>query len=61
MIFFFYFFQMIETGCFKELNALGPNSWPPDLLINHPTPNNENKGCFPFRRKVILLILNFKI
>lgn len=44
---------MIETECFKELNVLGPNNTPtPDLLINHPPPNNENKGCFPFRRQV---------
>ena len=46
-------FQMIETECFKELNVLGPNNTPtPDLLINHPPPNNENRGCFPFRRQV---------
>lgn len=45
---------MIETECFKELNVLGPNNTPtPDLLINHPSSNNEDKGCFPFRRKVI--------
>lgn len=44
--------EMIETECFKELNVLGPNNTPtPDLLINHPPPNNENRGCFPFRRQ----------
>lgn len=49
---------MIETECFKELNVLGPNNTPtPDLLINHPPPNNENRGCFPFRRQVDLFLL----
>lgn len=44
--------EMIETECFKELNVLGPNNTPtPDLLVNHPPPNNEDRGCFPFRRK----------
>ncbi|XP_043268503.1 G protein-coupled receptor kinase 2 isoform X1 [Venturia canescens] len=44
--------EMIETECFKELNVLGPNSSPtPDLLVNYPPANNENRGCFPFRRK----------
>lgn len=44
--------EMIETECFKELNVLGPNNTPtPDLLINYPPQNNENRGCFPFRRK----------
>lgn len=46
---------MIETECFKELNVLGPNNTPTaDLLINHPPPNNENRGCFPFRRQVYI-------
>lgn len=49
----FFFLQMIETECFKELNVLGPNNTPtPDLLINHTPPNNDDRGCFPFRRKV---------
>ncbi|KYQ49051.1 G protein-coupled receptor kinase 2 [Trachymyrmex zeteki] len=44
--------EMIETECFKELNVLGPNNTPtPDLLINHTPPNNDDRGCFPFRRK----------
>ncbi|KAL7302019.1 hypothetical protein TKK_0005254 [Trichogramma kaykai] len=44
--------EMIETECFKELNVLGPSNTPtPDLLIDHPTVNNQNRGCFPFRRR----------
>lgn len=51
---------MIETECFKELNVLGPSNTPtPDLLINHPAPNNDDRGCFPFRRKVIVCFTKY--
>ncbi|XP_034936978.1 G protein-coupled receptor kinase 5 [Chelonus insularis] len=44
--------EMIETECFKELSALGPHGSPtPDLVIYHPVPIEESRGCFPFRRK----------
>lgn len=43
--------EMIETECFKELSAFGPNgSLTPDLMFDCP-PVEETKGCFPFRRK----------
>ncbi|CAG2164227.1 unnamed protein product [Oppiella nova] len=43
--------EMIETECFKELSAFGPNgSLPIDLMFDCP-PVEESKGCFPFRRK----------
>ncbi|KAJ8687822.1 hypothetical protein QAD02_023616 [Eretmocerus hayati] len=44
--------EMIETECYKELNVFGPNNTPtPDLLINHQPASDEDRGCFPFRRK----------
>ena len=43
--------EMIETGCYQELNLFGPNgSLPPDLMIDQ-LPVEEYEGCFPFRRK----------
>ena len=43
--------EMIETECFKELSAFGPNGvLTPDLMFDCP-PVEESKGCFPFRRK----------
>lgn len=43
--------EMIETGCFKELNVFGAvNTLPDDLNFDLP-PVEEVKGCFPFRRK----------
>lgn len=46
---------MIETDCFRQLNVFGPNgSRSPDLVINGGVTAPEDKGCFPFRRKVLL-------
>lgn len=43
---------MIETECFNELNQFGENdTLTPDLIIQT-EPVEENKGCFPFKRKV---------
>lgn len=43
--------EMIETGCYQELNLFGPNeSLPPDLMMDQ-LPVEEYEGCFPFRRK----------
>ncbi|RWS12340.1 G protein-coupled receptor kinase 2-like protein [Dinothrombium tinctorium] len=43
--------EMIETECFKELNVFGPNNTlPPDLSFDCP-PQEETKGCFPFKRR----------
>ena len=43
--------EMIETECFKELSAFGPNgTLTTDLMFDCP-PVEESKGCFPFRRK----------
>ncbi|RWS30815.1 G protein-coupled receptor kinase 2-like protein, partial [Leptotrombidium deliense] len=43
--------EMIETDCFKELNVYGPNNtMSPDLMIDCP-PQEEAKGCFPFKRR----------
>lgn len=45
--------EMIETECYKELNIFGANSSPThDLMLNAP-PIEEEKGCFPFKKKVI--------
>jgi G protein-coupled receptor kinase len=43
--------EMIETECYKELSAFGPNgSLTPDLMFDCP-PVEETKGCFPFIRR----------
>ncbi len=44
---------MIETGCFKELNVFGPNQTvTPDLDFEAVVEKENEKGCFPFKRKV---------
>lgn len=44
--------EMIETECFSELNPFGEiDTLTPDLVIER-EPVEENKGCFPFKRKV---------
>lgn len=49
--------EMIETDCFRQLNVFGPGGTPtPDLIIT-PVTVPEKKGCFPFRRKVLKLII----
>ena len=49
-----FFFQMVDTECYKELNVFGPNcTRSPDLLVDQP-PTPEKKSCFPFRRRVII-------
>jgi len=49
--------EMMETECFRELNVFGPEECPtPDLQINA-APEPDKAGCFPFRRKVGLLLL----
>lgn len=43
--------EMIETGCFKELNVFGPNATPtPDLVVDT-CYEPEKKGCFPCSKK----------
>ncbi|KAL4148970.1 hypothetical protein QTP88_003099 [Uroleucon formosanum] len=43
--------EMIETGCYKELNVFGPNkSRSPDLILDL-KPEPEKTGCFPFSRR----------
>ncbi|XP_022665244.1 G protein-coupled receptor kinase 5-like isoform X3 [Varroa destructor] len=43
--------EMIETECYKELNQWGEDGGPSlDLMLDRP-PQEEYKGCFPFRRK----------
>lgn len=45
--------QMIETGCFKELNVFGPNlTTTPDLVVDAVIEKENDEGCFPFKRKV---------
>lgn len=44
--------EMIETGCFRELNVFGTNNSRTNDLILQPVTTTENEGCFPFRRKV---------
>ena len=47
---------MIETKCFEELNVFALNNTPsPDLRLDLPPPE-ENTGCFPFRRRVRMLL-----
>lgn len=48
--------EMIETDCFRQLNVFGAGGTrSPDLILNVvSTP--ENNGCFPFRRKVLLVL-----
>lgn len=49
--------EMIETECFTELNQFGENDTPSSDLIIESEPIEENKGCFPFNRKVFILLL----
>ncbi|GLV32684.1 G protein-coupled receptor kinase 2 [Carabus blaptoides fortunei] len=43
--------EMIETDCFRQLNAFGPaDTLTPDLVLTA-TPTPEKTRCFPFRRK----------
>lgn len=50
---------MIETDCYKQLNVFGPNGTrTADLIINGAVTAPEDKGCFPFRRKVICVQTN---
>ncbi|XP_065210501.1 G protein-coupled receptor kinase 2 isoform X1 [Planococcus citri] len=44
--------EMIETGCFEELNVFGPNRTPtPDLLLDAVPEKEPEEGCFPFKKK----------
>lgn len=43
--------EMIETECLKELNVFGPNNTPSNDLLIDQAPEEESKGCFPFRRR----------
>lgn len=50
--------EMIETDCFRQLNVFGPaDTLTPDLLLTA-TPSPEKTRCFPFRRKVDMLLQN---
>lgn len=43
--------EIIETECFEELSAFGPDgALTPDLIIGS-EPEPETKSCFPFLRK----------
>ncbi|XP_050533814.1 G protein-coupled receptor kinase 2 isoform X2 [Daktulosphaira vitifoliae] len=44
--------EMIETGCYKELNIFGPDKTRSSDLILDLLPEPEKTGCFPFRRRV---------
>lgn len=51
---------MIETGCFTELNIFGPNLTPtPDLIFDAVIEKENDKGCFPFKRKVSLVASSY--
>lgn len=51
---------MIETGCYDELNVFGPNrTLTPDLMLDAVPEKETDEGCFPFRKKV-RLIVHFK-
>jgi len=52
-----FLFQMIETGCFKELNVFGPNlTTTPDLVVDAVVEKENDEGCFPFKRKVSVFL-----
>ncbi|XP_076371942.1 G protein-coupled receptor kinase 2-like isoform X2 [Tachypleus tridentatus] len=43
--------EIIETGCFKELNVFSANDTPSDDLKLDEPPQPSVQGCFPFRKK----------
>lgn len=48
--------EMIETECFQQLNVFGTGDTPTQDLLFTAVTTPEKRGCFPFRRKVSIIL-----